>query len=142
MKIELKNYELVPAVSFLSDMSIKANEVRPVTKLKKLLISAVEDLQESQQELIKEYGQKDEQGELLVNDQGEYVFEPKQKAAYLAELKKLYDEVVVIDGGIHAKVIEKLGGILAGYTVEISGKDAEVYDRLLDEFEKVEGANE
>ena len=137
MKIELKNHELVPAINFLSGMVVKANEGRPVTKFKKLVATAVEELHESQMELIHQFGRKDEYEQLIPAEDGNgYMLEPSTSAEYARELNKLYDEEVIIDTGIHEKIIGKLLGILDSYEVEISGEDAEIYDRLLEEFEK------
>ncbi|MFR0815833.1 MAG: hypothetical protein ACLSIL_16010 [Enterococcus casseliflavus] len=43
-----------------------------------------------------------------------------------------------LEGGIYARNISGFGEILADYEGVISGKDADIYDRLMDEFEKEE----
>ena len=52
-----------------------------------------------------------------------------------AEQQILADEKVTIEGGMYAKNIEEIPRILNEYDGELSGKDAEIYDRLLDEME-------
>jgi len=137
VRVELKNYELVPALDFLSGMSVPANESRPISKFKKLIVDAIEDLQEAQMEIIERCGQKDEKGNVAIAEDGSgYILLPEKQEEYTLETHNLLSEVVVFDGGTHAKTIEKISGILQEYTAEISGKDAEIYDRLLDEFEK------
>ena len=46
------------------------------------------------------------------------------------------EEEVVIEGGMYARNFDEIPRILEDYDGMLSGKDAEVYDRLLDEFEK------
>ena len=46
------------------------------------------------------------------------------------------EEEVVIEGGMYVRNFDEIPRILEDYDGMLSGKDAEVYDRLLDEFEK------
>jgi len=135
MKLTLKNYELVPAINFLKQMELKASESRHRTKLVNLLLEASKGLQESEMELIKEYGAKDESGELTQTDNGDYQLNESRVGEFHTEQKKLLMEEVTIEPGMYAKNIEQVQGILNAYDGVISGEDAEIYDRLLDEFE-------
>ena len=137
MKVILKNYELVPSIEFLQSMELVANESRPVTKFVKLLNDALTSVGESQIALIKQYGVHDEKGELaLTADGSDYLIDPEKRDDYEVQARELLNEEVVIEGGPFVKVIERLPAVLEKYDVKISGRDAIIYDRLLDEFEK------
>ncbi|URZ87559.1 hypothetical protein [Floricoccus penangensis] len=129
MQITLKNKELVPAVNFLQSLSLKASDSRHRSKFVKDLSKGIEDLSQSEQDLLSEIGLLNERGEVDESNQ-ELVKE------YNKVRKDLLEEKVVFDGGIHAKSLEMLSVILINLEIELSGIDAEIYDRLLDEFEK------
>ena len=82
--------------------------------------------------MLKEHNLVDEKGAILPEDQQA----KEQVDAYNIEQKKLYEEEVVIEGGMYAKNIDELPRILEALDIELEGKEAEVYDRLLDEMEK------
>ena len=137
MKIILKNFELVPSIEFLQSMELVANESRSVTKFVKLLSDALKGVSESQIALIKQYGVYDENGELALTEDGsDYLIDPKKREDYEVQARELLNEEVVIEGGPFVKVIERLPAVLEKYDVKISGNDALIYDRLLDEFER------
>lgn len=132
MKIELKNKELSPAINFLKAMNLRAKDSRCRSKLVKLLTDALQDLGEEEKKLMSENNLLDESGSLL----GESERDPEMVRAFNREQTTLMDEVVIIEGGLYAKNIDEIPRILAEYDGAMSGVDAEIYDRLLDEFEK------
>ena len=128
MQIILKNKELVPAVNFLQSLSLKASDSRHRSKFVKEISKGIEDLSQSEQELLSEIGLLNEKGE--VDETNQELVKDYNKAR-----EDLLAEEVVLDGGIHAKSLENLLEILNNLEIELSGIDAEIYDRLLDEFE-------
>lgn len=102
------------------------------SKLIKLLTTSLDEFAESEQDLLKEHHLVDEKGAILSEDQQA----KEQVDAYNTEQKKLYEEEVVIEGGMYAKKIDELPRILEALDIELEGKEAEVYDRLLGEMEK------
>lgn len=132
MNITLKNKELIPTIQFLQGLKLKNADSRHRSKLVKLLTTALDGFAESEQDLLKEHHLVDEKGVILPEEQQE----KEQVDAYNIEQKKLYEEEVVIEGGMYAKNIDELPRILEALDIELEGKDAEVYDRLLDEMEK------
>lgn len=132
MKITLKNNELISAIDFLQNMPIKGKDSRHRTKLVKQLQDAFDGLVEAEKQLMSEFNLLDENKELLpVEKQDKEVVKEFQK-----EQKVLYDEEVVIEGGVFAKNFDEMPRILNEYEGELSGTQAEIYDRLLDEMEK------
>lgn len=133
MKITLKNKELISAINFLESMDLKANkDSRHRTKLVKLIRKAFSELIDEEKELLKKFDLLDQDGQVKPEkDQN------KQDAvAFNKEREILMDEEVVIEGGMYAKNLDELPRILSEYEGILSGTNAEIYDRLLDEFEK------
>lgn len=126
MKIILKNAELASAINFLQGMSLKASDSRHRSKFVKLLVKPYESLVEEEQTLAKEFNCIE--SEIAPTDE--------QKQLFRDEQTKLFNEEIVIEGGVFTKNIEELPRILGEFDGELSGNDAEIYDRLLDEFEK------
>lgn len=139
MNITLKNYEVLPAIDFLESMRLSARDSRPVMKFAEHLRGALKSLGDSQMALIEKYGEKDENGELIMTeDETDYLICPERQKEYQAELVAFLQEEVVFTGGFFVKVMERLPAILSEYDEKISGKQAVIYNRLLDEFEKEE----
>lgn len=138
--ITLKNYELGTALAFVAKMDLKAASAsRHRSKFKKELLKAVEGLQESEMDLYDQYGEKDADGKLVINEaQTGYEVKDSEKNQFSTELHALLDEEIVIESGLYARNFEKFGQVLADYNGVISGKEADIYDRLMDEFEKEE----
>lgn len=134
MKIELKNKELSTAINFLKGMTLQAKDSRCRSKLVKLLTTAFNELTDEEKKLMEENGLLNEEGKLKSESEL-----PKESIrAFNKEQDALMDEVVVIEGGMYAKNIDEMPRILENYTGELSGVDAEIYDRLMDEMEKEE----
>lgn len=137
MKITLKNYELTAIFLFIQKMELKAADSRHRSKVKNALIEAVEGLQESERELYEVYGEKDADGQLVINESGSsYKVLPENEVQFLKEMNKLLNEEIVIDSGLYAQNFGMFSKVLADYDGVVSGKDADAYDRLMDEFEK------
>ncbi|MDT2701281.1 DUF1617 family protein [Enterococcus gallinarum] len=133
MKITLKNNELAPAINFLEGMTLKANkDSRHRTKLVKRIREAFTELSDEEKSLMEKFNLLDANGQLK-NSENQDV---KDVAAFNKEQEILMDEEVVIEGGMYARNFDEVPRILNEYDGMLSGKDAEIYDRLLDEFEK------
>lgn len=132
MKIELKNKELSQAINFLSAMNLRAKDSRHRSKLVKILTKAFKELGEEETKLMEDNHLLDESGALLKDADRK----PEDVRTFNKEQEALMDEVVTIEGGLYSKNIDEIPRILAEYDGEMSGVDAEIYDRLLDEFEK------
>lgn len=132
MKIELKNKELSTAINFLKGMTLQAKDSRCRSKMVKLLTTAFNELTDEEKNLMEENGLLNEDGELKKENE----LDNEKIKKFNKEQDTLMDEVVVIEGGMYAKNIDEMPRILENYTGELSGVDAEIYDRLMDEMEK------
>lgn len=138
MFINLRNEELAPAIAFLQAIPLKATDSRHRSKLVKLLTVAYEELASSEKILMDKFGLLDADGSL----KAEQDRSNENVKMFNLEQRVLYSEIVVIEGGMFVKNVEEIPRILKEFNGEISGKDAEIYDRLLDEFEKTNNDEE
>lgn len=134
MSITLKNKELVPTINFLQSLSLRPADSRQRSKFVKELSKALESYSEEEKALLKDLNLLDENDEILDVEKQD----KDSVKIFNAEQVKLMDEEVVITGGIHEKNIAKIPKILNNLEIELSGIDAEIYDRLLDEFDKAD----
>ncbi|MFR0815834.1 MAG: DUF1617 family protein [Enterococcus casseliflavus] len=97
MKITLKNYELAPTLNFLQGMDLKAaSQSRQRSKLRNLVMEALEGFQEAQKELYELYAEKDSNGELAINEKGtDYKIRKDLKKKFLEEMNTLLSEEIV-----------------------------------------------
>lgn len=138
MQIKLKNYELIPVLEFLQGMELKAGDSRHRSKLVNKVKEAVMELQSAQKELQKEYAVKQDGQIVMAEDGINAVIVPEKMPEYTAESSQLMAEEVVIHAGMFEQNFKSLHAVLAEYTAVLSGVDAEIYDRLLTEFEQEE----
>lgn len=47
----------------------------------------------------------------------------------------LLEEEIIVEGGMYAKNLSEVQRILSEYDGVLSGEEAQIYDRLMDEFE-------
>lgn len=113
MKIKLKNFQLVPAINFLSDISLNGKASRARMKL----ITKLNSKREEMAEEIK----------LIDHSQG--------SAQYDTEATEILYETTIIDLTEYANKMRTLADALENYEGELSGKNAGAHDLLLDEFE-------
>lgn len=137
MTIKIQNKYLNPSIAMLRNMPLTGKDSRSRTKFVKLLANAFKDLQESNEELLKESCELNEDG-TVKKDGDNPVFLDGKLDTYLKEFNDLMDEETLIDGGIYVNNIDKLPKILEDCQSELSGDEADAYDMLLDAFEAIE----
>lgn len=132
MKITLKNNELASAINFLEGMTLAANkDSRHRTKLVKKIREAFVELSEEEKALMGKFNLLDDGGQL--KEQKDQL--QSDITAFNKEQAELMEEEVIIEGGMYARNFEEIPRILDEYDGMLSGKEAEIYDRLLDELE-------
>ena len=134
MKITLKNKELLPSITLMQMMELKSSDSRHRSKFIKLLSEAKEAYVEANNDLLESLGVLASDGSIKKE-----VEEDKSIVIYAnKEIDILANEEIVIEGGMFVKNITEIPRILHEFEGELSGQNAEIYDRLLDEFEKVD----
>ena len=134
MEIVLKNYEITPIINFLQGLELMPTDSRHRSKFVKALVPIAESLQESEKELLEQYGKRDELGELIRNENGTYDITSSKSAEYAKEVKTLLREEILVVSGAHSANFEEIPRILRDCNKTLSGNDADVFDRLMDEF--------
>lgn len=133
MKINLQNSYLVPSINFLQSIKLKGKESRSRSKLVKLLAKSLKALQEDENALLDQYGERDKDGEFIKKDDGQIKI--TKMTQWRKEHDKLMEEVSEVEGGTYVNHIDDCKKILNDYDGELNGSDAEAYDALLDAFE-------
>ena len=131
-QIAIKNKELTAAISLMQKMELNRSDSRHRSKFVNILIEASKGWAEAEQELLRSYDALGENGKV----KAEINADETLVAEILAEQQKLLDEEILIEGGMYTQNIDEIPRILNEYDGTLSGSDAAIYDRLLDEFEK------
>ena len=114
-------------------MSIAKNkDSRCRTKMKNRVQEAFDELVKDEKELMKEFDLLDENDELLEAEKQD----EKNVKLFQAQQKILFDEEVVIEGGMYAKNFDEMKRILEETEMTLSGQEADIYDKLLDQMEE------
>jgi len=132
--LRLKNLDLINVAEFLDKAELPPKASRTRTKLNRLLITKIGELNNDERELLEKYGKKDEHGN-LIEDNGNFTLVPETAAEFHQEKAALFDEVTSINVD---ELKDRLGILI--YALEnsddkVSGKDAEALDILLDALE-------
>lgn len=135
-KFTLKNGQLVPVMNMLYTLNISGADSRSRTKLINILKKAYDGAVESENDLISQYCEVDQNGKTIKDEQGNPVPKEGKASEFTAERQKLFGEEVLIEGGMYSQNIDTLPSILLKVKDPLSGVDAEMYDLLLDKFEE------
>jgi len=132
--IKLKNHNLIDVVEFLDKAELKPKASRVRTKLNKLLIDKVSDLNRDERELLDQFGKKDENGKLIENG-GTFTLIEDTAPEFHREKAALFEEVTSINVDELKDKLKTLIEELENSDTKLSGKDAETLDVLLDALE-------
>jgi len=137
MIIKMKNSVLDGYIVFLSDLKLKAKDSRMRTRFIKILQDKLELLVKEEDTLKKEHAKIDENGDIIYNEtkmpDGENVkgFMVKNIEKYNADLSELLNEDFVIEiNEERLEMIETVKEAVFNYDLELSGKEASIYDSL------------
>lgn len=132
MKVEIENGKLVQVIDFMYGLKLTRKYSRFRRRLINILKEKARIVEEDRIELLKEHSNKDENGEAIIID-GKY--DVIDMVAFNNDLKELYAEKVVIEGGDHNEMIHTIKQVLKKFEdVEYEGKESEIYDYLCDQF--------
>ncbi len=134
MKVEIENGKLAAAINFMYDLKLARKQSRMRRRLIKLMSERLQEVEEERKELLKEHSHKDENGEPIVKENGNY--DVKDIVAFSNDLKELYAEKMVIEGGDNREMLYTVKHILKKFEdEEYEGQESEIYDYLCDQFE-------
>ncbi|UOQ85699.1 DUF1617 family protein [Gracilibacillus salinarum] len=139
MQVTIENGKLGQAVSLLFELSLKGKQSRHRTKFINKLSERLKEVDQQRVELAKEHAKKDEEGEPIMIEDGKR-YDIEDENAFQKDLKELYEEQLVIDGGDNEEMLKTLRNVLLNCEEVFRGTDAVIYDYLCDQFEGGETA--
>lgn len=138
--LKLKNYELAPAANLLASLTLKPRASRNRSKLLRLLMAAIEESDKDLAALNDEYVLRDAKGEPVPTEDGKgQKIQPDRANEYTKELEAFNQEQVIIEGGTFTQNIDAFYQDLLAIDKDLSGAEADIYDRLLDAYEANSG---
>lgn len=133
MKVEIENGKLAVAINFMYGLKLARKQSRMRRRFISIMSDRLKLVEEDRKELLKEHSHKDEKGEAIVKDDGNY--DIKDMIAFSNDLKELYAERLVIEGGDNREMISTIKEVLKKFEdVEYEGQESEIYDYLCDQF--------
>ena len=129
--IKLKNKEITTAINFLDSMNLKPKDSRHRSKFVKQLNKALLELSEEEKTLMNKFELIDSNGQLKSDNDRKI----DNVLAFNREQTILLEEEIIVEGGMYAKNLSEVQRILSEYDGVLSGEEAQIYDRLMDEFE-------
>lgn len=135
MQIKIKNSHLGQVINLLFNLSLKGKQSRHRTKFINLLTERLKEVEEQRIDLAKEHSHLDDKGEPKTSIDGKS-FDIKDEKAFQNDLKELFDEEMVIEGGDAQGMLKTVKEVLLNCDKEFSGQEASTYDYLCELFEK------
>lgn len=134
--LSLQNKELAPIINFLSAVELSPKASRCRSKLVKKLLEKHTELKEDLEEIIKKFGKRDDNGEIIRLENGNVEFSEDTKEGGIKEQEELFDEEISINLDEIKKKVKFLVTNLDQLDTKLSGYDAEIYDMLMDKLEE------
>ncbi|MDR2531565.1 MAG: DUF1617 family protein [Oscillospiraceae bacterium] len=132
--LKLKNHDLINVAEFLDKVELPPKASRARTKLNRLFITKIGELNNDERELLEKYGKKDESGNLIESN-GNFTLIEETAVEFHKEKAALFDEVTSINADELKDKFGTLIDALENSDIKVSGKDAEALDLLLDALE-------
>lgn len=136
MQVKINNAKLGQAISLLFDLSLKGKQSRHRSKVIKVMQERLKEVEEQRLQLAKEHSNLDDNGEPIINNDQ---FDIKDMESFNNDLKELYEEELIIEGGDAQGMLKTVKDVLVKCDKEWSGQDAVTYDYLCEAFD-VDGA--
>ena len=133
-KLIIKKNEAQTMIEFLMKLNLRNKVSRLRNKLAKKLQTIIAEYEEERVELAKEFANKDEKGDPIVNGNS---YDIGDLDGFKREYISLGEEQVAVEVGEYSDNFSPLFDFLDSeeFDLEMSGQDAIVYDRLLDVWE-------
>lgn len=129
--MHMKNYEVKLMGDFFFEMKLKGKQNRMRTRFVSMLEEHLINIEKEREILIRDFAEKDEQGEIVVNEDGSVKF--KDEDALKKEISILLsEEYIVEEERNNQDMFEAIREILEQYgeETEMNGEDAMKYERL------------
>lgn len=132
MAIRMYNVEIEQFANFLLGLNLKGKESRMRTRFIKTLQERMALVKEEHLDLIKQYSEKDENGEpKIIEKDGQQVYDVQDMEAFNKEYNELMLEELVVEETVANKdVLNAVRNAVLNCDQEFSGQDALVFDRF------------
>ncbi|WP_209020046.1 hypothetical protein [Jeotgalibacillus proteolyticus] len=137
MKFHIENSKINGAINLLSQLSLKGTNSRHRSKMIKALSTHLKEVGDDEKEILKQHCRLDEHGEPKKTADGR-AWDVKDLKTFVKDRDELYAEKLILEGGKAWGYLRTVKDILLECEMEWSGADAEIYDYLCDEFERIE----
>jgi hypothetical protein len=137
MKIAIENQKIGPAIDLLSKITLKGTKSRHRTKMKNHLLSAQKEFEDQFDQLLKEHCYLDDEGNPEKTSDGQH-YHIKDVEDFKAARQELMEEAYILEGGNAWGYLKTMKAVFLELDIELNGADADAYDCLCDEFEKME----
>lgn len=138
--MRLKNYEIEALVNLLFNMQLKGRDSRMRTRFVKQLDEYWQSIfQTERTELISQYAQKDENGEIVLNeDKKQAILIEETIPEFEAEFNILMnEEYIVEENETNREILLTVGRLMLNCDLEFNGNDAIMYDNWCEKFEEL-----
>ena len=142
----IKNYEISELYAFLFNLILKGKESRMRTRFLKLLEDQLNLVNQERQQLVADYANKDDNGEVLYNkeivDNKEIeipIFDKDaEKEVQRQILTLLHEDFIIEETADKLDMLQVLQEILLNLDLEFTGKKATLYNRYCEIFEDIQ----
>ncbi|POZ57263.1 hypothetical protein LYSIN_02047 [Lysinibacillus sphaericus] len=142
----IKNYEISELYAFLFNLILKGKESRMRTRFLKLLEDQLNLVNQERQQLVADYADKDDNGEVLYNkeivDNKEIeipIFDKDaEKEVQRQILTLLHEDFIIEETADKLDMLQVLQEILLNLDLEFTGKKATLYNRYCEIFEDIQ----
>ncbi len=139
IEVKICNSSLPTIISMLDGLELAGAASRARTKLHSALLTHLEALGVSEVELARQYAILDQDGEILLDEAGDFTLkDPTQATEFAAEHQALMNETITVPS-LYEEQYAILAKALAEYPGTFSGTDATAYDLLSDALEEATG---
>ncbi|QWU14446.1 hypothetical protein SAMN04487895_101758 [Paenibacillus sophorae] len=138
--MKIKKYELEPFITYLHSLKLDRADSRLRTRFKKILLDKYQQFTEELEEINQNYAIKNEQGEVVVQD-NKLTFENNDER--LKEIHDLSIEVIIIEQNEENKkmLLSVKESVLYRGPEKFEEKDADIYDCLAEIVEQINYEN-
>lgn len=138
--MKLANYEVPHLINVLFDLKLKSKESRMRSRfIRQLTDYVVNTLGKEEMDLLNEYGQKDENNELIPSEHGGFKLIEETQSDYHREFFTLQNEFHIIEENEVNKdmLLSVANSVLAYEDIVLEGEMASLWDKWCEQFEEL-----
>lgn len=133
-EMKLKNWMLKPMTEMIGNLTLKGKVSRHRTKFVNTLIELEKEKEEDRIELLREYAMKDENGDMVVDENNNVKFNSEEDVLeYQKDYQELMNEEPLIN--ISEETKEVVTKLMLDGDFEVGGNNAQAYDSICEMLE-------